>query len=137
MFFHFRATPQIAGIGTVAQGFARSQFTCGFDVDVILFPFHDRRVDKSCNGKRVVHIWPNEKALFAIVIDSIAGDLRCRLADVILGRFELAHVVLRQRCLARDVQTDHRDGNAGLKHNARRLWVHVNIELRRGRDVPS
>ena len=84
-----------------------------------------------------MHIRSHEKSLLAVVVDRVAGDLRRCLADGVLRGLEYAHVVHGQRCLARDVQTDHRDGNAGLKHNARRLRVHVNIELRRGRDVPS
>src|SRR6266853_2070652 len=87
--------------------------------------------EKSGYGERVVHIRSHEKSLLAVVVDRVAGDLRRCLADGVLRGLEQAHVVLGQRCLARDVQTDHRDGNAGLKDNARRFRIHVNIELRR------
>ena len=46
-------------------------------------------------------------------------------------------MLLGKRSLARRVESDHGDGNARLKHDARRLRIHVNIELGRRRDISS
>jgi len=48
------------GNWTVAQGFAGGEFACRLDIDVIVLQFQNRRIEKSGNGERVVHVRPTK-----------------------------------------------------------------------------
>src|SRR5439155_8153712 len=80
---------QIACDGTVAYRFAGSQFASGFNIHVVVLEFQQRRIKKCRHSKRIMRVGMNSKPLLPIVRDSVAGNLRCRLADGILAGFEL------------------------------------------------
>ena len=84
-----------------------------------------------------MHIWANQKALLASVVDGVPSDLCRGLAHRILCGFEHTHVFIRKRSPTRYIQAHHRHRNSRLEDDSRRLGIDINVELSRGRDVSA
>src|SRR6185312_13577600 len=101
----------------------------GFNVDIKVFEFENRRIDECGNGQGVVHVWSNHKTLFAVVIDRISRNLCRGLADRVLTRLQDAHLLVCERSSSSNVEPDHRDRNSGLEDDASGLRVYIDVEF--------
>src|SRR5581483_11093067 len=83
-FGHLRAHAVIARHRAVTESFSGGELAEGFDINVIVLPLHDGRIEEGRNRQGIVHIRANDIALGSGVVDRVAGNLPGGLAHRIL-----------------------------------------------------
>src|ERR1700721_962572 len=117
--------------------FSRRELALCLDLHVIILQRQNSRIDQIRHRQRVVHRLDHRVRSSVQMFERCRHNFCRRDPRRILRRLQRLQPLVRKQHLARPVQPPPRQRPPRIKHNPRRLRVHIQIKLRRRRHIPA